>query len=120
MGDEEHGLTLTHETLLAPVGEPARQSLRVGADDIKPERLQVLVARLTGHWRKAQGIERACAADTLWALRSHVPRRLLLRVALGRSPRLMRVAALPLAGALIAAALFGLGMYTLDRRDLKG
>ncbi|UCC62160.1 MAG: SUMF1/EgtB/PvdO family nonheme iron enzyme, partial [Anaerolineae bacterium] len=108
MEDAEQALALTQEALLAPQGEPARRSLSVAAGDVEPERVRPLVARLATSWRQAQGTERACASDALWALRPHLPRGLRLGLALSRSPRLMRRVALPLVGALVAALLIGL------------
>ena len=118
----EQALTLTQEALLSPQGEPARRSLRAAADnigrDVTPEWLRALVARLAGRWRQARGTERARASDALWSLRSdalwslrsYLPPRLRLQLALYRSPPLVLVA-LPLAGALVAALVFGLILW---------
>jgi formylglycine-generating enzyme required for sulfatase activity len=74
---------------------------------VEPGRRRALVARLADRWRGAQGAERAWASDALWALRPYLPGRLRLRLALGRSPRRARPAALPLvAGAVVAALIF--------------
>ena len=108
MENAEQALALTQEALLAPQGEPARRSLSAAAGDIEPERVRPLVARLAASWRQARGTERACASDALWALRPHLPRGLRLGLALSRSPRLMRRAALPLAGALVVVLLIAL------------
>jgi len=103
--DREEALALTQTALLAQEGEPARQGLGATAGDVEPERLSALVARLAHSWHAGPREERAPASDALWALRPLLPRGLRLRLALSRSPRLMRRAALPLAFALVAAAL---------------
>ena len=107
LDDEEAALALAEETLLAPEGDRARQSLGAEADDLAPQRRRALVDRLAETWRQAKGAARACASDALWALRSHLLRGLRLRLALSRSPRLMRRGALPVAGALVAALVIG-------------
>jgi formylglycine-generating enzyme required for sulfatase activity len=109
--NEEQALALTQEALLTPQGEPARQSLSTAASDVEPERFRLLVARLAASWRQVRSTERACASDALWALRPYLPRGLRLQLALSRSPRLMRRVALPLAGALVTASVFGLILW---------
>jgi formylglycine-generating enzyme required for sulfatase activity len=109
--NEEHALALTQEALLTPQGEPARRGLSTAAGDVEPERFRALAARLAGCWRQARGVERTCASDALWVLRPYLPRGQRLRLALSRSPRLMRRVALPLAGALVAALVFGLILW---------
>ena len=106
--DDGQALALAEGALLAPEGEPARQSLRAGASEMAPGRLQALVARLADRWHKARGAERAGASDALWALRPHLPPGLRLRLALGRSPRRMWRAALPLAGGVLAVLVIAL------------
>ncbi len=105
LDDEEAALALAEETLLAPEGERARQSLGAEADDLAPQRRRALVDRLAETWRQAKGTARACASDALWALRSHLLRGLRLRLALSRSPRLMRRVGLPAVGGLVAVLL---------------
>ncbi len=107
MEDEEKALALVEEVLLESQGEPARQNLGAEASDLAPERLRTLVDRLVGNWRKAKGTARGCGSDALWALQAHLPRPLRLRLALSRSPRLMRRMALPVAGALVSALVIG-------------
>jgi len=111
MENAEQALALTQAALLEPQGEPARRSLGVAAGNIEPQRLRELVARLAARWREGQGAERACASDALWALRPYLPPRLRLRLALSRSPRLMRRVGLPVAGALVAALAFALILW---------
>ncbi len=106
--DGEGALALAQKALLGEAGESARRSLRATAGEVGPERLWALLARLTAAWRVAQGAERTWASEALWALRPHLPRGLRWRLALGRSPRLMRRAALPLAGALAVVLLLAL------------
>ncbi len=106
--DGEGALALAQQALLAPEGEPARRSLGATASDVGSQRLHALLVRLTAAWRGARGAERTSASETLWALRPLLPRGLRWRLALGRSPRLMRLAALPLVGALVVALLFAL------------
>jgi formylglycine-generating enzyme required for sulfatase activity len=103
---DDQALALAEEALLAPEGEPARQGLGAGAGEVPPGRLQALVGRLAGRWRGARGTERIGASDALWALRRHLPGGLRLRLALGRSPRLMRRVAPLLAGVVVAALVF--------------
>jgi formylglycine-generating enzyme required for sulfatase activity/AAA+ ATPase superfamily predicted ATPase len=104
--DGEGALALAQQALLAPEGEPARRSLGATAGDVGLERMHALLGRLAAAWRGARGAERTWASETLWALRPLPPRGLRWRLALGRSPRLMRRAALPLAGALVVVLLF--------------
>jgi formylglycine-generating enzyme required for sulfatase activity len=104
-------LGLAEEALLSSQGDVARQSLGVEAAEAGADRLRALVERLDRAWRKEHGTVRALAADALWALRWHLPRGLRLRLALARSPRLLRRAALPLAGALVAALAFILVLW---------
>ena len=108
MEDEEKALALAGEALLTPEGERARESMGAEAGDLAPDRLRVLIAWLAETWREAKGTARACASDALWALRPHLPRGLRLRLALHRSPRLLRRVALPLAGTLVGALIIAL------------
>jgi formylglycine-generating enzyme required for sulfatase activity len=105
MTDTDRSLTLAQRTLCEKQGEPARRSLNTTAGDIQPERLQALAKRLTEHWYKTRGSDRAPTSDALWALRRHLPRRLHWRLALSRSPRLVRRAALPIGGGFIVLVL---------------
>jgi formylglycine-generating enzyme required for sulfatase activity len=95
-------VALTGGVLLTPEGERARESLGAEAGDLAPGRLRALVERLAESWRQTKGTARACASDALWALRTHLPRPLRLRLALSRSPRLMRRVALPVVGGVLA------------------
>jgi hypothetical protein len=102
MEDQARALALAEEAFLMPERERARESLGAEADDLASGRLRALVERLAESWRQAKGEVRACASDALWALRAHLPRPLRLRLALSRSPRLMRRVALPVAGGVLA------------------
>ena len=124
--NEEQALALTQEALLTPQGEPARQSLSTADGDVEPieaQRVRALATRLAGCWRQARGMERTCASDALWVLRLYLPRRQRLRLALSRSPRLMRRVALPLAGmlvgALIIALIIGGPRWLTPKPDIK-
>jgi formylglycine-generating enzyme required for sulfatase activity len=59
-------------------------------------------------WRQGEGTEHACASEALWALRPYLPPRLRLRLAVSRSPRALRRAALPLAGVLVGTLVVAL------------
>jgi formylglycine-generating enzyme required for sulfatase activity len=111
MEDGEQALALAEKVLLTPQGEPARRELYAATGDIGPERLDALAARLERIWRKTRRVERGCASDALWALRSHLPSQLRLQLALSRLPRLMRRMTVPLAGALTVLLLIALTQW---------
>ncbi len=104
MDDQEQALELAQVALLDSEGKLARWDLRESAGQVEANRLRALVERLAA----VKGAERGQAAESLWALRPHLPRGLRWRLALGRSPRLVRRAALPVIGALIVAVIFAL------------
>lgn len=104
--DEALALDLTAEALLAPAGETARRSLSPLPSDAEPGRFRALATRLEAVWRGSRGTERARASEALWSLRRFLPGGQRLRLAVGRSPRLLRRVALPLAAALVVALAF--------------